>query len=209
MDSNSTDPELKILKTVTKDSSGNSLLWPLEYPEKVQKIIIHHTATTGTIDDEEAAVRAIYYYHAVTRGWGDIGYNFVVGPDGKIFEGRAGGDGVVAGHAKGYNTGSVGIALLGDYHSNPLPAPLMKSLDALVLEKAELWNIDPSGSSTFRGETMPNIVGHRDVGSTACPGDYTYAQLDGIREMVGLAFAANKQGESSGDYAYADRKSVV
>lgn len=196
------DPDMTIVQRVDTDDNGNPLLWPLEYPVKVKKIIIHHTATTGTISDEEASMRAVYYYHAVTRGWGDIGYNYIVGPDGTVFEGRAGGDGVVAGHAQGYNTGSVGIALLGDYQSNPLPAPMMKSLEGLIYEKAELWNIDPNGAGKFRGEVINNILGHRDVGSTACPGTYTYDDLAGIREMVGLAFNTRRHTDSSTDYAY-------
>ena len=63
--------------------------------QKIKKIIIHHTATSK-IDDPEASVRAIYYYHAVSRGWGDIGYNYIVDQNGKVYEGRYGGDGVVA-----------------------------------------------------------------------------------------------------------------
>ncbi len=197
-----TDPEMEIVKRVNADDNGNSLLWPLEYPADVQKIIIHHTASSGSFDDPEASIRAIYYYHAVTRGWGDIGYNYIVAPDGQVFEGRAGGDGVVAGHAQGYNTGSVGIALLGNYEETPVPAPLMKSLEGLIYQKAELWNIDPDAAGKFRGSVIDNILGHSDVGSTACPGDYTYDYLDEIREMVGLAFDTRRHTNDSTEYAY-------
>lgn len=196
------DPDMTIVKRVDTDDNGNPLLWPLEYPAKIKKIIIHHTATSGDVSDAAASIRAIYYYHAVTRGWGDIGYNYIVAPDGKVYEGRAGGDGVVAGHAEGYNTGSVGIALLGNYEENPIPGELMQALEGLIYEKAQLWDIDPDASSKFRGDVIPNILGHRDVGSTACPGDYTYDYLDGIREMVGLALDARRHTSTSKDYAY-------
>src|SRR3712207_9171470 len=38
--------------------------------------------------DPAATVRAIFAYHAVVQGWGDIGYNFLVDADGRIYEGR-------------------------------------------------------------------------------------------------------------------------
>lgn len=196
------DPDLEIVKTVEKDSSGKELLWPLEYPKKVKKIIVHHTATTSNLDDPEAAIRAIYYYHSVSRGWGDIGYNYIIDPDGNIYEGRYGGDGVVAGHARGYNTGSVGIALLGNYEDEELPGPMIKSLSKLLYEKAEEHNIDPDSSSEFHGDVMPNILGHRDVGSTACPGEFSYDYLPKLREIVGESLDVRKHTNSSSNYAF-------
>ncbi len=194
-------PDMQIVKSIDSEG-GNPLLWPLEYPADVQKIIIHHTATTENLDDPDASIRAIYYYHAVTRGWGDIGYNYIVASDGTVYEGRAGGDGVVAGHAQGYNTGSVGIAILGNYEKNPIPGELMQSLEGLIYQKAKLHDIDPDGQSEFRGEMIDNILGHRDVSSTACPGDYAYDYLDEIRSMVGLALDGNRQKSNNKEYAY-------
>lgn len=197
-------PDMKIIKRVDTDDEGNPLLWPEEYPASVEKIIIHHTATTENLDDPEAAIRAIYYYHAVTRGWGDIGYNFIVAPDGSVFEGRSGGDGVVAGHAQGYNTGSVGIALLGNYQEKDLPGDMMQALEGLVYKKAKLHDIDPDGTSSFRGSVIPNILGHRDVDSTKCPGDYSYGYLEDIRSMVGLALDSSRSSTSSKTYTYTE-----
>ena len=196
------DPDMRIVDTVAIDEDGNQLLWPEEYPAKVKKIIIHHTATTANLDDPETSIRAIYYYHAITRGWGDIGYNFIVAPDGSVFEGRAGGDGVVAGHASGYNTGSVGIALLGNYEEDPISGEMMQALTALIYEKAELHDIDPDDSGVFRGKSMSNILGHRDVDSTACPGIHTYDYLDAIRSAVANAIDAQNTKDTSKNYAF-------
>ena len=54
-----------------------------------------------------------------SNGWNDIGYNFLVDPFGQIFEGRGGGmtRNVIGAHAEGFNTGSVGVAVLGSYGS--------------------------------------------------------------------------------------------
>ena len=56
-----------------------------------------HTDTRNGDPDPAATVRAIYRYHAVDRGWGDIGYNYVVDVNGNIFEGRVGGANVIGG----------------------------------------------------------------------------------------------------------------
>jgi hypothetical protein len=210
------DPDMEIIETVWEDEDGNELLWPQEYPRQVKKIIVHHTATTDDLDDPDQAMRAIYYYHAVSRGWGDIGYNYIIAPNGQIYEGRAGGDGVVAGHAQGYNTGSLGIAVLGDYDENPISGDAVQSLADLIYEKSKLFDIDPDGESEFRGEDMPNVIGHRDVSATACPGDYIYEIMEELTEMVGSTLD-NAEDSSSGsssvsdsdqDFAYSDSSNL-
>ena len=204
-----TDPNLEIVETSTGDEDGNPYLWPQEYPKNVEKIIIHHTATSGSVSNPEESIRAIYYYHAVTRGWGDIGYNYIIAPDGTVYQGRAGDEGVVAGHASGYNTGTIGIALLGNYEENPVPGEMMQALTALIYEKADLHDIDVDGTGKYRGESMENLLGHSDVESTACPGDYTYDYLEDIRQIV----AASLEGkEKTGEFTYeeiTDRELVL
>lgn len=56
------------------------------YP--VQQFFVHHTAGSNFDPRPAATMRAIYWFHTQRQGWCDIGYNFVVGPDGRIFEGR-------------------------------------------------------------------------------------------------------------------------
>lgn len=182
--------ELKIVKKIEKDADGNTLAWPLEYPEKISKIVIHHTASTKGLEDPKTAVRNIYYFHAVSRGWGDIGYNYIIDQQGNIYEGRYGGDGVVGGHASGNNIGSIGIAVLGNFEDNDVPEPVIKSLTALIKAKTDQYHIDPLGFSSFRGKTIPNIIGHRDVGSTRCPGQKLYDQIPALRLAVQTGFKA-------------------
>ena len=66
-----------------------------------------------------AIVRGIEIYHVKGNGWNDIGYNFLVDKYGQVFEGRYGGVDrpVIGAHAEGFNTGSVGVAVIGDYDS--------------------------------------------------------------------------------------------
>jgi len=159
------------------------MTWPPEYETPV-KIIIHHTVTPNTAQDFAAVVRSVYYYHAVTRGWGDVGYNFLIDPLGNIYEGRAGGESVVGGHDFGFNEGSVGIALLGDYQTEtPAPA-MMNALVQLMAYLCDHHQIDPTGRSVFRDRDLANIVGHRETKSTTCPGDQLQSRIPALRESV-------------------------
>ncbi|MDZ7798869.1 MAG: N-acetylmuramoyl-L-alanine amidase [Patescibacteria group bacterium] len=159
---------------------GDTEVWPAEY-EKVTKFIIHHTAGSTGEDDPKAVIRGIYYWHAIGRDWGDIGYNYLIDTQGNIYEGRFGGDGVIAGHALGYNDGTVGISILGDYqHGDELTNASKEALTNLMAKKAQFFGFNPSGSSEYKGEKLDNILGHRDVGATSCPGDNIYNQFDEI-----------------------------
>jgi hypothetical protein len=158
-------------------------VWEPEY-QQVQAFIIHHTVTDNDDPDPVATVRAIYYYHAVTQRWGDIGYNYLIDAQGNIYEGRKGGDGVIGGHALEYNYGSVGIALLGDYRMGMMSQEMERALTHLIAWKADQRGIDPRGQSQFIDRMLPNIMGHQDVGTTSCPGEHIYNKLPLIRQGV-------------------------
>ncbi len=164
------------------DGQG-SPAWPQQYAP-VTHIIIHHTATPNDDTDWAARVRAIWYYHTYTRGWGDVGYNYMVDPLGNVYEGRAGGDDVVGGHAYNYNYGTMGVGNLGTYETAPVPARLQTSLEALLAWKCSERGIDPLGRSFNSHKVYDHIAGHRDVGQTACPGAVLYALIPTIRQNV-------------------------
>lgn len=165
--------------------------WDPEYVPS-RKIVIHHTVTQNDYAEPEAAqwVRAIYYYHAVTLGWGDVGYNYLVDQYGNIYEGRNGGDDVVAGHVYGYNYGTTGVAALGT-HGNmggsvPATEAALEALTSLSAWEAARRHIHPLGESFIRDTVTANLGGHRDYPphGTSCPGDLLYAQLPALRESV-------------------------
>lgn len=168
------------------DSSGNEI-WPTEYATP-QKIIAHHSVTMNNDPNPPATVRAIYYYHAVTLGWGDTGYNYLVDWQGNVYEGRYGGPGVVGGHAYRYNRGSVGICAMGTYgntsDSVPPSAELLAGLVDLSAWECSRSLIHPGEDAFFVDKVTQNIAGHRDYNATACPGDYLQAQLPSIRAEV-------------------------
>lgn len=125
-------------------------------PARVTKLVLHHT--TGSYKGV-SSVRAIQKFHqGPERNWSDIGYNWLVGDDGTIFEGR--GWGFSGAHARGHNALSIGVAYIGD-GSKPVPDVAKFAILRVAAEA------DRRFGSLLR-------VGHRDVGSTACPGDGLY-----------------------------------
>jgi hypothetical protein len=199
--------ELTFSRVVNEDKDGDKYVWPLQYPEKVKKIVVHHTATTKNLDNPKQAIRDIYYYHAVTRGWGDIGYNYVIDPDGKVYEGRYGGEGVIGAHAGGANNGSVGIALLGNFQDSNVPQKAFDSLGELVAEKSNIHGINPNGKSSFRGTRSSNVIGHKDVAATSCPGDYMYDKLTLLRSLA-VKYQKNEKEKYKIDYDFIDESEL-
>lgn len=198
--------ELKYSKVIESDEKGNNYKWPLQYPEKVEKFIIHHTASTGNLDNPKQAIRDIYYYHAITRGWGDIGYNYVVDTQGNIYEGRFGGEGVIGAHAGPGNHGSIGISFLGDYEAGEVPEAALVRASKFIYKKAKIHGIDVEGSSEFRGKIRPNLFAHRDIMSTDCPGQFLYAKLPLIRILAGQQL--NQKPKFVKDYDFQDNSEV-
>lgn len=73
-------------ETLRLDAQGNER-WRPEF-HVAQVMTVHHTATRNDDPDPAATVRAIYRYHAVDQGWGDIGYQYLVDESGMVYEGR-------------------------------------------------------------------------------------------------------------------------
>jgi hypothetical protein len=169
----------------------------------IKKVVVHHTA----IDEEDPVkqIQGILRYHTQSRGWDDIGYNFLIDRAGTVYEGRwarayadgeihtgedTRGRGVVGAHAAGYNTGSVGIAILGTYTSKGVTDATMRALASTIAWKVGPRDIDPHGRDPFVrvgdgvSVTFDNIAGHRDVEQTGCPGDFMYARLAELRDRV-------------------------
>jgi hypothetical protein len=146
-----------------------------------QQVVLHHTAgnndlrrADGTCDRSRvtARIRAYQHWHQNGQGWSDIGYNLLIDPCGGVWEGRAGGldRAVIGAHARNFNTGSVGISVMGNYEGLNPNADILRALDRVVGWKAGIHGIDTTGTLWRNGATHRTVVGHRNVGQTACPG---------------------------------------
>lgn len=177
--------EFKTSNHQSKDSNGETLRWARDYSNNIKLIAVHHTAVSvaGDIRTGEERIRALYAFHANNRGWGDIGYHYLVDETGQIYEGKSGGLFVVGGHAYCNNIGTIGVALLGNFDIEQPTQEQMKSLQWLLAYLGDTYDV-PSGNVKFHGKTMPTIVGHRDLLSTSCPGKYAYDALPQVRAHV-------------------------
>ncbi|MEP7103578.1 MAG: peptidoglycan recognition family protein [Candidatus Dojkabacteria bacterium] len=166
---------------------------------KVNRIVIHHTATSVDMNNPGNTVKAIYndhkircsdnsgYYPAncsIENTWSDIGYNYLIDPYGNIFEGRSGGNGVIGAHAIP-NSGSIGISLLGNYSTSAPSQAMLTSLTKLTGALSFL--------NDFRVVWQTSLFGHRDYLNTECPGNNVYNLLpqlainaENMRESYGV-----------------------
>lgn len=177
-----------------KDGKVNS-------PEKyypLQVLTVHHTATPNDDPDPAATVRAIYEQHAITNDWGDIGYHFLIDEAGTVYEGRYSGDDgmpafntdgdlVTGFHSVGYNSGNLGIALLGTLVDRPPTDAAKASLIRLIKVICRIKGLDPQAKVTYTNpvngvaKDTNMIGGHRDYFATECPGQVMYDLLGEIR----------------------------
>jgi hypothetical protein len=195
---------------VSRAEWGASACPPRERPlyGTVKAVVVHHTVSLNdyTPDEAPAIVLAICRYHRNSNGWNDIGYNALVDKYGVLYEGRAGGldQPVVGAQAQGFNSSTAGIASIGD-HTQVEATP--ETLSAIA--RYARWRLQVAGQPLSGGVTLisaggsesrygagahvreQRVLGHRDVGRTACPGALLFGQLDQLRTMVATGVGAD------------------
>ncbi|NBC18705.1 MAG: T9SS type A sorting domain-containing protein [Bacteroidetes bacterium] len=157
---------------------------PLARPNYT-RMTFHHAAGFGATTYQEGLeqVKRIQDFHQNGRGWSDIGYHFVLDESGRVYQGRPFGnettrfeDGpplVQGAHVGGANTGNIGVCMLGCYHppastsnfpcTDRMSDSMADSAAVMFAFLSERYSVEPS-----------ELYGHRDLGSTACPGDNNY-----------------------------------
>ncbi|XP_065362614.1 peptidoglycan-recognition protein LC-like isoform X3 [Calliphora vicina] len=133
----------------------------------LHRAIISHTASEPceTIKICSERVRVIQEFHMNSLGWDDIGYNFLISSDGRVYVGR--GWDTVGAHTKGYNYDGVGITFIGTYMNiDPTEAQLNACL-LLLDEGLRLNKLAPDY----------NVYGARQLGATESPGNMLYNKI--------------------------------
>ncbi|OIJ63816.1 N-acetylmuramoyl-L-alanine amidase [Streptomyces mangrovisoli] len=174
------------------------------YTHQVKAAFVHHTVTGNkyTCAQAPSVIRGIYRYHVVSMGWRDIGYNFLVDKCGTIYEGRAGGvaEPVLGAHTLGFNTDSMGIAVIGTFTKSKPSTAAVEAVAKLTAWKLGLYGGNPSGKTYLKSgggnlyrkgkNVRLNVIsGHRDGFATECPGRLLYGKLGTARST-----AAHYQG---------------
>jgi hypothetical protein len=155
-------------KWTSTQPGGAPLLLPVPYT------ILHHsvTATLGkkaTIEAEAAELRKIRDFHMGSRGMSDIAYCYGVFPSGRVYRLRGNRTG---GHTTGYNENAIGICAIGNFEAEKPTDEMVESIRKLCRRLRRRRIVKPRQHPTY---------GHRDVGSTACPGKFLFARLDEMR----------------------------
>jgi hypothetical protein len=169
------------------------------YFDRLGVVFVHHTASASNYSaaDVPSLIRGFYRFLVLSRGWFDLGYNYLVDRYGRIYEGRSGGitRNVRGAQVAGFNTGSAGVALIGNYSSASPTDVQMTALRDVITWRLDIAHVDPLGTARLvsaggdrykAGTVVPvkAISGHRDVGSTSCPGAEVYARLPALREEI-------------------------
>ena len=201
----------KIKNNIIKSQNNNSLL-TLDRPEFVSRktwgcpqtenvssrsltnvthLIIHHSAANTVSNDYAAVVRTYWDWHVNGNGWDDIGYNWLVDPNGVLYKGRAwksdNEENILGAHNSSKNSGTSGICFIGNYVSD-IPSDIglnkVASIAAFLCDK---YGIDPEGSSYHEAinKVNNNISGHgQSGGGTECPGTQMINRMSLIRELT-------------------------
>ncbi|XP_018560982.1 peptidoglycan-recognition protein LB isoform X2 [Anoplophora glabripennis] len=135
----------------------------------VPYVVIHHTfnpPACNTTEECLSAMRWMQDFHQFNRTWWDIGYNFAVGGDGKVYEGR--GWFTIGAHAPRYNSISMGISLIGDWTASLPPERQLAAAHKLIAMGVREGHIAEDY----------HLVGHRQVREgTECPGEVLYEEI--------------------------------
>ncbi|GAB7004221.1 hypothetical protein JCM18899A_16930 [Nocardioides sp. AN3] len=159
----------------------------------VHGAFVHHTVNANdyTAAEVPAIIRSIYTYHVKSRGWRDIGYNYLIDRFGRIWEGRYGGvdRNVVGAHTENYNNDSFGASAIGNFDIAAPPQQVVGAFGALFGWKLALNGVSAAARNVkIQGHVFASsIMGHRDTKSTACPGRYLYARIPDIRTIAAAA----------------------
>ena len=182
--------ELEAIGVIPRSDWGASRTDCTSLEDDWYRMAIHHTAGSQTSGGSvQGAVQALQSY-SMSGEYCDVPYQYLVGYDGSIWEGRPYGyySGATGG---GNNDGNIAISFLGCYDSNycdvgphEVTDAMLDSAHLLIQTLVELEDVS-SDRDTIRGhQEWPD-------NATACPGDWIMAVLDDFVEPLGPDYAAN------------------
>lgn len=135
---------------------NTNLLFTEQPLESMDTLMIHATATPPGMEVTVADVRR---WH-LQRGFNDIGYNFLIAPDGTISKGRP--MDRPGAHAVGHNRTALGIAYVGGVDPDFNPADTRTPQQAQAIA-------DLIVALTARFPQLKRLLGHNQVANKACP----------------------------------------
>jgi N-acetylmuramoyl-L-alanine amidase len=172
---------LDALGVVTRGDWGASATTCTTTEDDWYRFAVHHTAGTQTYGGTvEGAVRALQAYSTGSGEYCDIPYQFLVGYDGSLYEGRP--LTYLSGATYNNNPGNIAVCFLGCYSGSACGSLSNDDTDVMIVAARAL--VDVLAADHAISVSSDTLRGHRDWpdNSTNCPGDYVYARLDEVRE---------------------------
>ncbi len=138
---------------------------------QINRITIHHTSEHGNMMtwSDKKIVQSIENYHRNERKWACIGYHYLIGRDGTIYEGRPAR--YQGAHTRNANSKNLGISVIGDFNKKLPSHRQLAALRSFLNDKRQFY-----GVSTRR------VYGHRDLSPSRCPGDKLYAWVQSYKQ---------------------------
>ncbi|XP_072180849.1 peptidoglycan-recognition protein SC2-like [Diadema setosum] len=160
-------------------------------------VVLHHTLTYAcfTLQDCSKLMRSIQNFHMDDRGWNDIAYSFLVGEDGRVYEGR--GWDTVGAHAPWYNFRSIGISIMGNFTAklpNKKAISAVQSLISCAIDKNKL-------------NANYTLYGHRQATpDRTCPGEALFKEMQSWPHwQAGDHFPPTKTEKEPDDVYFAEK----
>lgn len=152
----------------------------------VTHMVVHHSAGGNTSSNWAQVVLSIWDFHVNTRAYCDVAYNYLIDPNGVLYEGRSGGNNVIGAHFCATNTGTMGVCLLGNFQEVQPTDAMLNTLANVLAWKSCNSNLDPLTKSIHARSTLDlnHVCGHRDGCATECPGTNVYNKLASVRSKV-------------------------
>ena len=161
---------LQELPIITRNEWGANKAGVCDKATSFKRITVHHTTDNDKfVKTDIEFLRLVQKHHQKTNKWADIGYHFLIGQGGNLYEGRN--LKFTGAHVRGKNAGNIGIALLGDYNEHELKPKQLETLRKLIDALRERYNIPKR-----------MIFGHGELGETKCPGKHTLKFLSNYRK---------------------------
>lgn len=152
---------------------GGWLVYPEPLAQWFTTLVVHHSAL-----EFYQGPQTIQRLHLGPSRFADVGYHFIVDGLGQLYEGRP--LNVRGAHTGGFNTGTVGVCLLGNFE---IVRPV----------KAQLETLRALARYLRQEYTISHLAGHRDFqpDATVCPGDNLHEFLPALAQETSLVWGTS------------------
>jgi hypothetical protein len=106
------------------------------------------------------------------RNWADIGYHYIVDPQGRVWEGRP--VRFQGAHVHNNNEHNLGIMVLGNFDEQKPTPEALATLDAFLADRMRGCRV-----------SLERVFTHQEINPTACPGSNLQAYMRATRSNTG------------------------